>query len=85
MVDGVAEEEIGYHIHRGCWGQGFASEAAAAVRDYQFNVRGKRRVISWMSPEHLASRRVAEKNGMHFEKWSVNRFGGPMVVYAMTR
>jgi RimJ/RimL family protein N-acetyltransferase len=83
QVDGQPEEEIGYHVLRECWGQGYAAEAAAAVRDHQFQVRGKDRVISWMSPDNLASRRVAEKVGMHFEKWSTNRHGGAMVVYHM--
>jgi RimJ/RimL family protein N-acetyltransferase len=82
-VDGQPEEEIGYHVLRSLWGQGFALEAAAAVRDYQFNIRHKERVISWMAPDNLASRRVAEKLGMQFEKWSTNHFGGAMVVYAV--
>jgi RimJ/RimL family protein N-acetyltransferase len=55
------------------------------VRDYQFHVRQKDRVISWMSPDNLASRHVAEKIGMRFEKWSTNRLGGPMVVYSIRR
>jgi RimJ/RimL family protein N-acetyltransferase len=83
MVDEQPEEEVGYHVLRSCWGQGFAAEAATAVRDYQFNVRQKERVISWMAPDNLASRRVAEKVGMTFEKWSTNRFGGAMAVYAL--
>jgi [ribosomal protein S5]-alanine N-acetyltransferase len=83
MVDGQPEEEIGYHVLRSLWGQGYAFEAAAAVRDYQFNDRKKQRVISWMAPDNLASRRVAEKVGMVFEKWSTNRLGGAMVVYSM--
>jgi RimJ/RimL family protein N-acetyltransferase len=84
QVDGQPEEEIGYHVLRSLWGQGLACEAAAAVRDYQFNIRKKERVISWMTPDNLASRRVAEKLGLRFEKWSTNRYGGAMVVYALT-
>ena len=84
QVDGIGELEIGYHIARAYWGQGFATEAARACRDYVFDVMKRDRVISWMNPENLASRRVAEKNGMHLEKESIDRYGRPAVVYSMT-
>ena len=32
-IDGELLPEIGYHIHKDFWRQGFATEAAAAVRD----------------------------------------------------
>jgi len=63
-VDEVDEIEIGYHVRRDLWGQGFASEAARACRDYGFATLGVERLISLVRPENLASRRVAEKTGM---------------------
>ena len=84
-VDGIAELEIGYHISRAYWGQGLATEAAIACKEYAFNVLQKDRVISWMGPANLASRRVAEKVGMRLEKTSTDRNGNPAVVYAITR
>lgn len=33
-VDGTQLLEIGYHLRRDLWGQGFATEAARACRDY---------------------------------------------------
>jgi ribosomal-protein-alanine N-acetyltransferase len=63
-VDGVDEIEIGYHVRRDLWGRGYASEAARACRDYGFATFGVDRLISLIRPENLASRRVAEKNGM---------------------
>ncbi len=63
-VDGVEEVEIGYHVRRDLWGQGFASAAARACRDYGFANLKVDRLISLIRPENLASRRVAEKNGM---------------------
>ena len=85
QVDGVGELEIGYHILRSHWGKGYATEGAAACRDYVFKNLKKDRVISWMTPENLASRRVAEKVGMGLEKESRNRIGTISVVYSMTR
>ena len=84
-VDGIAELEIGYHISRGYWGRGLATEAAIACREYAFNVLQRDRVISWMGPANLASRRVAEKAGMRLEKTSTDRNGNPAVVYSITR
>lgn len=85
LVDGVQELEIGYHILRQYQGLGMATEAACACRDYVFNRLGKTRVISWMPPDHTASRRVAEKVGMRFEKETVNRYGRSAVVYSIEK
>jgi len=63
-VDEVDEVEIGYHVRRDLWGQGLATEAARACRDYGFATPGVDRLISLIRPENLASRRVAERNGM---------------------
>ncbi len=67
-VDGVLEVEVGYHVNRQYWGQGFAPEAARACFEYGFNTLGKKRMISMIRPENLPSRRVAEKNGLRLEK-----------------
>jgi RimJ/RimL family protein N-acetyltransferase len=85
QVDGVGELEIGYHILRPLWGRGYATEGAIACRDYAFGELGKERIISWMSPENIASRRVAEKTGMRLEKKTINSDGRPTVVYSMRR
>lgn len=63
-VDGADETEIGYHVRRDLWGQGFAPEAARACRDWGFSRLPVERLISIIRPENVPSRRVAEKNGM---------------------
>lgn len=83
-VDGIDELEIGYHILRSRWGQGLATEAAAACRDHAFDRLGRERVIAWMHPDNRASRRVAEKIAMHLEKQTQDGNGRPAVVYSMT-
>jgi RimJ/RimL family protein N-acetyltransferase len=67
-VEGVEEPEIGYHVHREHQGRGYATEAARAVRDYAFGTLGCDHVISMIRPENLASRRVAEKNGLTVDR-----------------
>ena len=63
-IGGVMEPEVGYHVHRGFWNRGYATEAAKAMIDHAFGRLGVDHVISMIRPENLQSRRVAEKNGL---------------------
>jgi ribosomal-protein-alanine N-acetyltransferase len=83
-IDGVDEIEIGYHVRRDLWGQGFATEAARACRDYGFSNLKVARLVSLIRPENLASRRVAEKNAMTVWK-EVTRANLRHYVYAVSR
>jgi [ribosomal protein S5]-alanine N-acetyltransferase len=67
-VDGSPEYEISYRLRRDCWGQGLATEAVQACRDYGFKQMGLTHMISIIEPENVASIRVAEKMGMTLEK-----------------
>jgi RimJ/RimL family protein N-acetyltransferase len=71
-VDAGPELEIGYHIHHDHRNQGYATEAARAVRDYAFTAlpcdHAIDHVISMIRPENLPSRRVAEKNGLSLSR-----------------
>ena len=79
-VDGEPLPEIGYHVRRDAWGQGFATEAARACRDYGFREWQAALLISLIRPENVASRKVAERNGMTVWKETV-RAGWPHCVY----
>jgi ribosomal-protein-alanine N-acetyltransferase len=83
-VEGTDEIEIGYHVRRDLWGQGLATEAARACRDFGFARLPVDHLISLIHPANLASRRVAEKNGMTVWK-EVIRFGHPSLVYSIRR
>ena len=83
-VDGVEEVEIGYHIRRDLWGKGLATEAAQACRDYGFTQLGFDKLISLVNPANIASRRVAEKNGMRLIK-GIEWRDKPTYVYAIER
>lgn len=67
-VEGRQQMEIGYHVRRDLWGNGYAPEAARACMDYAFTRLGVERVISMIRPENRNSIRVAEKNGLTCEK-----------------
>jgi ribosomal-protein-alanine N-acetyltransferase len=67
-LDGRKEVEVGYILARKYWGRGLASEAARASRDYGFGTLDFDRLVSIILPANVASQRVAQKNGMRFEK-----------------
>jgi RimJ/RimL family protein N-acetyltransferase len=83
-VDGELVPEIGYHLRRDMWGQGFASEAARACREYGFERLKAEFLISLIRPENLPSRRVAQRNGMEAWKQAM-RVGLVHDVYRVTR
>ena len=85
QLDGVPESEIGYMIHRPYWRRGFASEAAAATRDYAFDTLCKSRVISLIRPENLPSQCVARKIGMAPEDRVVQHGGFRHLVFSLQR
>jgi RimJ/RimL family protein N-acetyltransferase len=82
-LDGGEELEVGYHFNRHYWGQGYAPEAAKACIDLAFEKAGVDHVISLIRPENVASRRVAEKNGLRIVR-HVNWRGLLHDVWAIT-
>ncbi|MBR2435445.1 MAG: GNAT family N-acetyltransferase [Lentisphaeria bacterium] len=63
-IDGEWLPEIGYHVHKKYWRQGFAKEACAAVRDWFFLSTAFDSVYSYMNRENIASCATAAANGM---------------------
>lgn len=85
-IDGRTEVEIGYRLVRSTWGKGYATEAAGAVRDYAFATLGIDRLIALIDPANVASQRVAERIGMHYEKdVKLEGYTHPDRVYVITR
>lgn len=57
--------ELGFIFKQDCWGQGYATECAAALLAWLFRERSETdHVIAFARPDNLASRRVLEKVGM---------------------
>jgi len=81
LDDGTREIEIGWHVHKRLWGEGIATEVAAAVLDHAFEHLGLRHVVAIIPPDHIASRRVAEKIGMRAERAATFE-GHSVIVYA---
>jgi hypothetical protein len=67
-VEGATEHEIAYLLGSGWWGKGYATEAAAAIRDHARSELGLDRLISLIDPGNVASQAVARRIGMHHER-----------------
>ncbi len=83
-VEGDRLYEIGYHLRHDFWGQGLATEAAIACRDWAFAHLKAERLISLIRPENLPSCRVAERTGMTIWK-EVDWRGLRHLVYSIER
>lgn len=79
--DGIQEVEVAYMLARPYWGQGLGTEAAQALKEHGFRDFGFRRLISIIHPANIASIRVAEKNGMEYEREV--EFGGRCLLYTI--
>lgn len=57
------ERELGWLLYEGFEGQGFATEAGAALRDWAFNTLGLPTLVSYFDPENHASMAVSARLG----------------------
>lgn len=65
--EGEHKTEVGWLLEPAYWGQGLATEGAAAAYRYGFRQVGLERIIGIVKPENLASRRIMEKSGLRFQ------------------
>lgn len=63
-LEGELVNDLGYIIHHPFWRDGYATEAANAVKDYVFNTLHLDALHANMPWDHHGSRRVAERIGM---------------------
>jgi RimJ/RimL family protein N-acetyltransferase len=81
---GGDETELGWLLAREHWGQGYATEAALALRDWAFDERGLGRLISLINPANVRSIGVAERVGERYER-DVEVGGKPGRLYSIER
>lgn len=75
------EPEIGWHIFAAHEGKGFAHEAALAARQHAADVWGFDRLISYIDPQNLRSRNLAERLGATVEREKPEFYGETVLVY----
>ncbi|MEN5071928.1 GNAT family N-acetyltransferase [Stenotrophomonas sp. TWI1183] len=57
------ESELGWLLYAGHEGQGYATEGAAALRDWAFSALALPTLVSYMTPTNAASAQVARRLG----------------------
>ncbi len=83
-IDGREEVEVTYMISRAHWGNGYATEAARGLVHHGFVRLGLPRLICLIDRDNEASKRVAVKIGMSFEREGYDD-KGPFQMYSMER
>jgi RimJ/RimL family protein N-acetyltransferase len=78
-----AEIELGWSLRRAAWGRGYATEAAAAVRDWALSEVAPRRLISLIHPGNERSMTVATKIGEQFDHDVTTYRGIPVQLWAL--
>jgi [ribosomal protein S5]-alanine N-acetyltransferase len=81
---GAREPQLVYALDRPFWGQGLATEAAAAVIDHAFEELGFKELLASTDSPNRASIRVMERLGMRFLE-AGRVLGNPHAFYRMTR
>jgi RimJ/RimL family protein N-acetyltransferase len=76
--------EVGWTLAHPAWGKGYATEAAAAWRDYAFEVLRTAELCSIVHRDNSRSASVAERIG-HRPWRAMPHFGQPCVLYGQTR
>ena len=88
--DLTGDFEVGWRLREDAWGQGFASEAAAASLDFAFDRCGAPHVVALTVEGNAASRKLMTRLGMSRRAdldYIDDRFGpelNPTIVYSIT-
>jgi RimJ/RimL family protein N-acetyltransferase len=76
--------EVGWRLDRDVWGNGYATEAAAATLEWAWASLETDRILSVIDPRNTASMRVAERLGMRKLRDDESD-GRPVVIMAIDR
>lgn len=79
-IDGTVRMEIGYLFVRKHWGQGYATEAALACKDYGFDYLKCQELISLIDPDNRPSIKVARRLGMDYIK-TIRKWNKAIAIY----
>jgi RimJ/RimL family protein N-acetyltransferase len=78
-VEGTWMVEVGWHVQTPLRRQGYAAEAASAVR-VAAREAGVEHLIAIIRPDNVASQGVARRIGLAFER-EIHKNGGPAMIF----
>jgi GrpB-like predicted nucleotidyltransferase (UPF0157 family)/predicted acetyltransferase len=64
--DTQSEIEIGYHLHKKFWGNGYATELTKALIKWGFQNLSVKKLVAGSYPENTSSHKVLQKSGFDF-------------------
>ncbi len=82
--DGEALVDITYRLRESAWGQGFGFELAKGLVRYGFDVLKFEQVTATITPDNVASQKIAAKLGMVFDRGIMLK-GVPTEFYRLYR
>lgn len=85
IINKKIRPEIGYHINKKYHNQGYATEAAKAVKDYIFNNTTFNTLYTYTNAENIASYSVAIKNGMKLVEEYIDSNNENLKVYMISK
>ena len=85
IIDGQIRPEIGYHIRADHQRQGYATEAARAVRDWTWQYTPFRAIYSYMKAENIPSTRTAMAYGCEYAGELLDEEGEMTKVFVLRR
>ena len=85
QIHGQRLPEIGFHMKKSVWGQGYATEAAKACLAWGMQQTDFPAFYCYQKSTNLPSRRVAEKLGMTLQETYADPVNTVTSVYAITR
>ena len=74
------ELELGWRVFREHQGRGYATEAARGIRTHAYEALGAKTLVSYIDPDNVPSKRVAERLGAHHDG-TITLRGRPAEVY----
>lgn len=80
--------EVGYLFQKAFWGNGFATEAAKACKNYAFTTLNANEVFSIIRDTNIASQNVAKRNGMTRADTFIKHYRGidmPHYLFSVSR
>lgn len=83
--DGNLFPEIGYHINKKYWRNGYATQAAKACLKYGFENKNFDEIFSYQKWTNVPSRKVAEKMGMTLREEYADEKNTKTSVYSITK
>ncbi len=78
------DTEIGWHFHPDFWGQGYASEGAAAALSSGFEA-GLEKIIAVTNPDNLKSQQVCSRLGMEAQGLTDSYYNSTCQLFATNR